>query len=116
ATAGAPFSGTVATFRDANPFGTASEFSATIHWGDGEVSVGEVRADGPGRFRVIGSHTYAVADKYDVIVEIADEGGSTAVARGTAKVSSLGREVQDDQTATESFWASTKGQTLINSF
>ena len=37
ATTGVPFNGVVATFSDADPNGTASDYTATIVWGDGHV-------------------------------------------------------------------------------
>ena len=56
---GSPFSGAVATFIDPNPFATASEYSATIAWGDGSSSPGHVtgtraRLLGAGRSHVFG--------------------------------------------------------------
>jgi hypothetical protein len=85
ATEGAGFSGVVATFTDANPLGSATEFSATITWGDGTTSSGSVSANGSG-FQVSGSHTYADEGSYVVHVTINDAGGSTASANGSASV------------------------------
>ena len=53
-----PFSGTVAASVDANPFGTVSDFTAVIDWGDGASTTGAVSASTTG-FSVSGSHTYA---------------------------------------------------------
>jgi hypothetical protein len=78
---------TVATFSDANPGGTASEFTASIHWGDGKSSSGMVNAVAGG-FSVTGSHRYELKGTYAVTVHIADEGGSTANAVSTATVTS----------------------------
>ena len=47
ATTGAPFSGTVAYFSDANPNGQAGDFTASIDWGDGTVTAGTITAAAP---------------------------------------------------------------------
>src|SRR5262249_55343256 len=52
----------VGTFTDADSFSTATEYLATIDWGDGSLpTAGTVAADPsvPGRFIVSGSHTYS---------------------------------------------------------
>ena len=54
---------TVATFTDANPNATVSDFTATITWGDGSTSAGTVVATGNG-FAVNGAHTYADEGSY----------------------------------------------------
>jgi hypothetical protein len=53
AVAGTAFNGPVATFTDANPDGTVSQFAATINWGDGASTAGTVSA-GSGEFVVSG--------------------------------------------------------------
>jgi PKD repeat protein len=83
---GASASHTVATFTDANPGGTVSDFTATINWGDGSTSSGTVSGSG-GNFTVTGTHAYAEEGTYTVTVSIKDVGGSTASATDTAKVS-----------------------------
>jgi hypothetical protein len=68
----------VATINDANPFGTAGDFTATIDWGDGSTSAGTVSGSGP--FTVNGSHTYSSANvgkQFVVKTSVADDGGST---------------------------------------
>jgi hypothetical protein len=76
----ASFSGTVATFTDANPFAPVSDFTATIDWGDGSTSAGVVTGPMGGPFTVSGSHTYATLGTHNITVLIVDEGGSTATA------------------------------------
>ena len=76
----------VATFTDANPNATASDFSATINWGDGTTTTGAVVAQNGGGFAVDGAHTYSDEGKYTVSTTIKDVGGSTASASGTASV------------------------------
>ena len=78
--AGVKLTKTVATFSDADPGGFASDYSATIHWGDGTSSVGTVS----GHFTVTGTHTYASAGTRKISVTINDVGGSTATATGKA--------------------------------
>jgi hypothetical protein len=88
ATEGAPFTGVVATFTDANPGGTVSDFTTSITWGDGQTSDGQVTADPtiPGRFAVTGTHTYAEEGSFPVTVAVKDLGGAGTSARTTAAV------------------------------
>ena len=86
-TEGAAISGaTVATFTDANPNATASDFTATIDWGDGTSTTGTVVAQSGGGFAVDGAHTYADEGQYTIGVTVNDVGGSTASATSTATV------------------------------
>ena len=72
---------TVATFTDADPAGTVSDFTATIDWGDGTVSPGVISPAGGG-FAVQGAHRYrALLGIHAVTVHISDSGGATATAR-----------------------------------
>ncbi len=78
--------GTVATFTDSDPGGTASDYTASIDWGDGSAPLpGSVRASAGG-FAVGGSHVYAAAGSYTATVTITDAGGSTATATATVTV------------------------------
>jgi PKD repeat protein len=76
----------VATFTDANAGAPVSDFTTTIDWGDGSTSAGTVSGSG-GKFTVSGTHAYAEEGTYTVKVSIKDDGGSTAAATDTAKVS-----------------------------
>ncbi len=77
ATAGASFSGTVATFSDANPSGRVSDYSASIDWGDGTTSSGTITASGS-QLAVAGTHTYAAPrNPATVVITIDDAGGSS---------------------------------------
>jgi len=71
ATEAAAFSGQVATFTDPDTSATASEYTATIEWGDGTSTAGTVSGSG-GSFVVNGEHTYADEGTYEVKVAIAD--------------------------------------------
>src|SRR5262249_50755385 len=64
----APFSGVVASFANADPFGGPASYAATISWGDGTNSAGVISDAGRGTFQVSGSHTYAGAGAYAVSV------------------------------------------------
>jgi uncharacterized protein (TIGR03118 family) len=77
---GVPFSGTVATFTDANPSVTAANFSATINYGDGTPSVtvtstaspnGQIVADMAitGQFDVQGTHTFEEGH-FNILVQV----------------------------------------------
>src|SRR6266446_3531048 len=90
ATAGAPFTGTIATFTNADPFGSAASYTAIITWGDGSTSTGTIT--GTGTLTVSGSHTYADAVNEIVSVQISHNLGNTTTATvsDTATVTNLG--------------------------
>ena len=67
------FSGTVASFSDADPLGTVSDYSATINWGDGTITSGKVVPGTPGLFNVTGAHTFEEGT-FPVSVTITDAG------------------------------------------
>jgi hypothetical protein len=56
ATEGTAFNGTVATFTDTNTNNVASDFTASIIWGDGSTTTGTVTGTG-GTFTVSVQHT-----------------------------------------------------------
>ena len=72
----------VATLRDVDPAGTASDYMATITWGDGATSVataaaGTITPNADGSFSILGSHTYtndAIVLSFSVVVR--DAGGA----------------------------------------
>lgn len=71
------------TFRDVNNGGTASDFAATINWGDNTTSSGVVQGS-PSSFSVTGSHTYASSGAFGVNVTVNDDGGSTLLIQAQA--------------------------------
>jgi hypothetical protein len=83
-----PFSGVLATFKDANPAATVTNYTATVSWGDGTTGPGVVAANPLGGWQVSGSHTFASPGTLPVNVTINDAGGSTATVNGTAAVGS----------------------------
>jgi hypothetical protein len=89
ATEKVPFSGLVGTFQDANTGAPASDFQASIDWGDGTTTVGTVTALGNGGFGVNGSHTYATSGTYPTRVTLTDKGGTTATASSTTVAADL---------------------------
>jgi hypothetical protein len=87
ATAGTQFNGTVATFTEAVPDTVASDYTATINWGDGTSNAaGTISTASGGGFAVSGSHTYVNGGAYTISVKIADAQGATATATSTAAV------------------------------
>jgi hypothetical protein len=84
-TAGQSLSAVVAHVDDANPSGSANDFSAQITWGDGSVSSGSLSAAGGG-FDVTGTHTYNTAGNYPVNTSITDIGGSSTGANSAAQI------------------------------
>jgi hypothetical protein len=78
----------VASFRDSDLRPFASQFAATIDWGDHQKSTGTVSADGTG-FDVLGQHTYiqAGSGSYPIAVTILDTAtGATVTASSLAQV------------------------------
>jgi hypothetical protein len=86
ATEGTVFNGLVANFQDAGNADPITSYSASIDWGDGNVSAGLITPDGSGGFNVTGTNTYAEEGSYTVTVTITDEGGSTLMVTGTTTV------------------------------
>ncbi|HEV3344130.1 MAG TPA: NF038129 family PEP-CTERM protein [Pirellulales bacterium] len=93
-TENAQFTGTVATFADANRFAVAGDFTAVVDWGDGNTSAlrgadGSIAQAGLGNFdfNVVGTHKYTDEKVYPLKVTILDTGGATAQATGSASVS-----------------------------
>ncbi len=65
----------VAVFADPDTADAASEFSATIFWGDGTSSTGTISGSN-GLFSVLGGHTYTAAGEYGIGVAVS-QGWST---------------------------------------
>ena len=73
ATEGVTYNGPVATFTDADPASEATEYSATIDWGDGTpMTAGVITGMTGGPFTVNGTHLYAEEGGYPVTVVITD--------------------------------------------
>ena len=82
---GALFNGQVATFTDADPNLGAGDFTATINWGDGVTSSGNIVSNGAGGFKVSGNHVYLEEGNLPVTVTVS-VGGSTGSSSGVAAV------------------------------
>jgi len=79
----------LATFGDANPFGPVSDFTGLIDWGDGTQTAGIIFAGIPGEFVLEGSHTYAGAGSFPVLIDINDIGGASLRTMTTADSNSI---------------------------
>jgi hypothetical protein len=90
---GAPFSGALGHFTDADPtHHPASAYTATVDWGDGTTSPATITSSGTG-FDVSGSHTWAAAGTFAVHTTVVDHPGagvavSSAALTETATVAS----------------------------
>jgi hypothetical protein len=93
------FSGAVATFTDLNPAAPATDFTATIDWGDGtSPTAGLITESGPVGsevFTVSGSHTYANSPSNGgtgnetISVIVVDDGGSRLTITNIAHVADI---------------------------
>jgi uncharacterized repeat protein (TIGR01451 family) len=68
----------VAIFTSGNGTAPASDFTATIDWGDGTSSAGTVTSNN-GSYSVTGTHTYNDEKVFPLIVTISGNGASTTV-------------------------------------
>ncbi len=81
---------TVATFTDSAPT-SAGNYTATIVWGDGQISTGTVIDNGGGSFTVKGSHTYQEAGIYLLSVYVRNNvSGASGLAKGFVAVTASG--------------------------
>jgi uncharacterized repeat protein (TIGR01451 family) len=114
--AGMTYNSLVASFTDADPNGTATDYSATISWGDGQSSAGTISANSQGGFNVSGSHTYTLAKTYTITVTITDAGGSSATANSTLTVSASASTATflKTDTTTEGSWQGVYGSQGYN--
>ena len=75
-----------ATFTDANPGNHASDFTATIAWGDSTSATSGTVSYRAGVYSVSGSHLYAKYGTYSLKITVKDVGGKTATITGSAVV------------------------------
>src|SRR5207302_853986 len=73
------------TFTDPDSSAVATDYAATIEWGDGTTTTGSVSGSA-GSFSVSGSHTYAEENSYPLTVTISDvdELANSATTASTA--------------------------------
>jgi hypothetical protein len=119
ATAGAPFSGTVATFTNVSP--NTSPYTAVINWGDNSSNSTLTltpSSSGNITLTVTGAHTYAAANAkgYTVTVTLSNPNVMTTTVTDTATVTSLNQAVGKGLTGTIGFWDGPQGQALITGF
>ena len=91
-TAGQPFTGVVASFTDPYPSLTASNYGATIAWGDGHTSAGTIAPNGNGGFNVSGTNTYAAPGTDSITVTVTrliDNQAATATSKAVVVAPSL---------------------------
>jgi uncharacterized protein (TIGR03118 family) len=84
-TESAGFSGTVASFADGDGNTNSTIYSATIRWGDGDATPGNI-VSAAGHFNITGSHTYAEEGQYPLGVLVDDADGATASVSAVATV------------------------------
>jgi len=116
------FTRALVTFSDADPNGTAADYSATIYWGDGTSSAGSISQNGS-CFDVTGKHTYRRAGEHEIRIVVKDAGG--ALTRAEIKVRVVppkrrGDRDRDDagtrsKPALDAFFGTTDGRLLFNS-
>jgi hypothetical protein len=83
---GATFAGSVAMLTSTNPAAVASDFTATVQWGDGYSSAGSITSNPSGGFLVSAMHVYAEAGTYTVVVTAGESGGSPAIGSESVTV------------------------------
>jgi hypothetical protein len=83
-----------AKFTDSDIVNSASDYTASIDWGDGNTTTGTIAVTSGG-FTITGSHTYAGTGNFNVSVTLADDPPSLqgATSTGTAIVGSNGLTV-----------------------
>jgi FG-GAP-like repeat len=87
--AGTPISDLVASFLGADAQDVASDYFATVDWGDGAASAPAAVVADPavaGQFLVNSSHTYVTSGHYDTTVTIHRTLGGDAIAKGSSEV------------------------------
>lgn len=88
ASAGTPAGGAIATFQDGdNNFAFASDFTASINWGDGSSpSVGNIGSNTGGSFTVYAVHTYSSAGSFPLSVTISEADGLSSITLTSSAV------------------------------
>jgi hypothetical protein len=75
----------VGDFTDDYSAAPQSDYTASIHWGDGATSGGIITLNSDGSYGVDGTHTYTgTADSYTVTTVVTDVGGSSVTLSATA--------------------------------
>jgi len=82
---GGPLTATVANFTDSQATGNASDYGATISWGDGHTSTGQIIATASGG-SVQGTNTYTLSGTYTITVTITKFDGASVTVTTTAHI------------------------------
>ncbi|HLJ96305.1 MAG TPA: choice-of-anchor Q domain-containing protein [Gemmataceae bacterium] len=114
-TAGAPFTGAVATFTDPAGSDPTVIYTASIAWGDNRPPIAGTITVSNGVFTVSGGYTYAAAGSYSLTTTIYRQGVPTTI-QGNATVASLGQFVPAGMVKPISFWEGLQGQQLLRRF
>lgn len=67
----------VAVFQSSDPNATATDFTATINWGDGTTTAGSITEDASAVFHISGTHSYAKAGSFTPTVTLRDINGQS---------------------------------------
>ena len=76
----------VGTITDTNTLVAASNFTASIQWGDGSTTSGTLVQTGAGTYNVVGSHTYLHSGDKTMNVVVTGDGGGSQTGSATATV------------------------------
>ena len=76
----------VATFTNGVPNSAATNFTASINWGDNVTNSGVIKTNSFGRKEVRGSHVYTNSGEYPVYITIQSALGASATVVSTATV------------------------------
>ncbi len=94
-TENALFTGAVARFKPFKPNLPASNFTATIQWGNGNTSAGTISANPDGTFNVSGSNTYQEGGAYPLSVTVSDlSSGDVVTGLLTIQVTDIALQAQ----------------------
>ena len=69
-TVGQPFTGTVGSFKLSAPPPSGLQTGASIDWGDGANSPGQIAPNQAGSYEVIGTHLYRSAGTFAIVVRV----------------------------------------------
>jgi hypothetical protein len=96
ATHGVAFRGNLASFLGSILGGTSSSYKASIDWGNGTTSSGQVRTTGNNRFGVFGGVTYAKPGTYTIKITITDSAGHSTTVDTTILVADARTDGEDE--------------------
>ena len=120
---GQTFTQKVATFTAPNPNLPASDYTASINWGDGGTSIGTVSMTGnpAAPYQVNGTHTYTATGDFAVVVTVTDTYDGLQANTGVDASSMPGSQAEPTVTVNPTntnnlFVASSYGATGIDGF